>query len=223
MRLFLITIIILTTSVVGYCRTTNEDLRNWEYLIGHELVFPQSNQYLYDKVFTLEALKKKQFDNKKYLADIDLQDIPVILKDVKLITVSISQNINRDYLYLILSSNGKDIVVPQMECYDKTEIDRLNSEYTNVYIHECPRYKSFNHTFSGIEYDKAQHCFYLMSDSDDKIIISPSKPCMPHAKFAHEHNDHEPSQSLCAIREALEYGTLNDCIIPQYEGKLIRY
>lgn len=222
MRLWIILLLVVFSSVISHSATT-ENLHNWENLIGHELVFPQSNQSLYQSVYKQDVLKKKQFDNKKYYADIDIQDIPVVLKDVQILTVNVSQSVSRDLIYLIISVNGTDVVVPEMECYDKTEIDQLNNKYKSVFLHECPIYKNFNGTFLGIEYDKSRHQYYLQSDTEDKLWIEPSIPRRHHKEFAHEHDEHYPSHSLCAIREALEYGTRNNSLIQRNHGDLIRY
>lgn len=220
MRPLIITLIVALFSINSHS-ATNENLHNWKKLIGHELVFPQSNQSLYKSVYKPGVLKKKQFDNKKYYADIDIQDIPVVLKDVQLLTVNVSQNVSRDLIYLIITVHGIDVVVPSMKCYDKTEIDQLNSRYKSVFLLECPVYKNFNGTFLGIEYDKSNHQYYLLSDNENKLWIEPSIPHKHHKTF--DHDDHYPSHSLCAIREALEYGISKSNLIKQKHGNLIRY
>lgn len=174
-------------------------------------------------MYQLEVLKKKQFDNKKYYADIDIQDIPMVLKDIQLLTVNVSPSVSRDLLYLILTVNGIDVVVSEMECYDKTEIDQLNNKYKSVFLYECPIYKTFNGIFLGIEYDKISHKYYLLSDNEDKLWIEPSIPRRHHKEFVHEHDEHYPSNSLCAIREALEYGTHKRNLIQRNHDDLIRY
>lgn len=178
-------------------------------MIGHELVFPQSNQDLYDCTYKIEVLKKKQFKNKKYRADIDLQDIPVVLKDV----VAIEYRGNYYFytkFYLIVSLNGQDVVVSAMDCYDKTELDTLNARYQGVFLYS--KSGSSLHAFTGITYDTTKHHYLLTTDSDEPTKIWPSKPTEHYGLYLHSE-----------VQAKLEYGVVKQNTIPRVSGNLIRY